>query len=106
MIVAPLISRWFGAARRELPLGRDESASFLPWIFALMAYVAGLAGVGLIGAGEPPDAPSLATSLTLQVPAEASEARLQTVLALLQQTPGIASAHLLDRAETARLLEP
>ena len=42
----------------------------------------------------------------MQVPAEATEARLQTVLALLRQTPGVVSAEPLTPAETARLLEP
>src|SRR5207253_7412265 len=49
---------------------------------------------------------AVATTLTLQVPAETSKARLETVLALLRQTPGITDMHLLEPAETARLLEP
>jgi cell division transport system permease protein len=44
--------------------------------------------------------------LTLQLPAETSNARLETVLAVLRQTAGIESVHLLEPAETARLLEP
>src|SRR5260370_40141985 len=49
---------------------------------------------------------SLAKTMTVQAPAEASSARLETVLALLRQTKGIVSAQLLEPAETARLLEP
>ena len=44
--------------------------------------------------------------MTLQVPAEASNARLETVLALVRKTPGIVSVHLLEPAETARLIQP
>jgi cell division transport system permease protein len=96
------------AARRDLPLGRDQSARFLPWVVALLVYVTGLGGVGLfvldhtLRASEQ----ALATTATLQLPADASSARLATVLALLRQTPGIRSVRLLEPAETARLLEP
>lgn len=95
-------------ARRALPLGVDQSARWLPWVFAFLAYVTALSGVGLsvldgtLRAAEH----ALATSLTLQVPADASDARLETVLAVLRQTSGIVSVHLLEPAETARLLEP
>jgi cell division transport system permease protein len=103
-----MIGYRFATARRELPLGRDQSARFLPWIVALMVYIAGLGGVGLIVVDDTLRASeqALATSLTLQVPAETSKARLETVLALVRQTSGILSVHLLEPAETARLLEP
>ena len=96
------------AARRALPLGTDPSGRLLPWIFALLVYVAGLGAVGLIVLDDTLLAfeHDLATTMTLQVPAEASKARIETVLALLRQTPGIVSVHLLEPAETARLLEP
>ena len=95
-------------ARRALPLGRDQSARFLPWILALLVYVAALGGVGLIVFDDSLRAFKhlVATTLTLQVPPDASNARLETVLALLRQTHGILSVHLLAPAETARLLEP
>ncbi len=44
--------------------------------------------------------------MTLQVPPDASPARLNTVLALLRQTHGIVGVHPLEAAETARLVEP
>jgi cell division transport system permease protein len=95
-------------ARQGLPLGRDESILLLPWVVAFMVYIASLSGVGLViiadvlrETGE-----SLAARVTVQVPAETSSARLQTVLALLRQTAGVTSAELLTPADTARLLEP
>jgi cell division transport system permease protein len=96
------------ASRRGLPLGPDQSGRFLPWVFALLVYVAGLGGVGLIVLDDTLRASvhAFAATLTLQVPADASKARLETVLALLRQTPGIVSVDLLEPAETARLLEP
>ncbi len=103
-----MIAYWFTNARRELPLGPDQSGRLLPWVFALLVYVAGLGGAGLIVLDDSllASEQALATTLTLQVPAEASNARIETVLALLRQTPGIVSVHLLEPAETARLLEP
>jgi cell division transport system permease protein len=103
-----MIGFGFANARRELPLGPDESAWFLPGVVALMVYVAALGGVGAIVLADTLRASeqALGESLTLEVPAGASEARLETVLALLRQTPGIGSEHLLEPAETARLLEP
>jgi cell division transport system permease protein len=97
-----------GWARHDLPLGQDEAARFLPWVVALMVYVAGLGGVGLIALDGTVRAAerSLATSLTLQVPAAASKARMETVLALLRRTKGIVSANVLEAKEIARLLEP
>jgi cell division transport system permease protein len=102
-----MIGYRFGAWR-ELPLGTDQSGHLLPWIVAVLVYLAGLSGVGLIVLDDTLRASEhvLETTLTLQVPAEASNARLETVLALLRQTPGIQSVHLLEPAETARLLEP
>lgn len=103
-----MIGYRLASARRGLPLGPDRSWRFLPWVLAPIVYLAALGGVGLIvtndmlrASGE-----ALATTLTLQVPAETSKARLETVLALIRQTPGIGSVHLLEPAETARLLEP
>jgi cell division transport system permease protein len=94
--------------RRALPLGTDQSGRLLPWLVALLVYLAGLGAVGLIVLDDTLQASehARATTMTLQVPAEASKARLETVLALLRQTPGIVSVHLLEPAETARLLEP
>jgi cell division transport system permease protein len=103
-----MIGARFGWARFDLPLGRDEAARFLPWIIALMVYLAALGGIALIvldgtlGAAQR----SLAATWTLQVPADISNARLETVLATLRQTKGIRSAQVLAPAQTARLLEP
>jgi cell division transport system permease protein len=103
-----MIGFGFANARRELPLGADESAWFVPGVVALMVCVAALGGVGVILLADTLRAyeQALDASLTLEVPAGASDARLETVLALLRQTPGLGSVHLLEPAETARLLEP
>jgi cell division transport system permease protein len=94
--------------RLDLPLRRDASGRFLPWIIALMVYLAAAGGVALIWLG---DAFSnwnseLFSTLTLQVPADASAARIDMTLGALRQTNGIVSARVLDQVESAKLLKP
>jgi cell division transport system permease protein len=98
----------FRAARRLPRLAGDRAGRLAPWLVALMIYVAGLAGIGLILVDETLRGSEslLSGRLTVQVPAEASAARIETVLAVLRQTPGIRSVRLLTAAETSRLLEP
>ena len=72
-----------------------------------MVYIAGLAGIGLILIDETLRASEnlLSGRLTIQVPADASAARIETILAVLRQSSGIRSVHLLTPSETSRLLE-
>jgi len=95
--------------RLDLPLRQDASGRFLPWIIALMVYLAAMGGVGLIWLGDTLsqwDA-SLASALTLQIPADAvSQPRIEMALGALRQTKGVVSAKLLQPDETAKLLQP
>jgi cell division transport system permease protein len=106
--IGAIIAGRIGWAPRLLPPGGDRPIRFLPWVVALMVYVAVLGGVGVIvlhrtlGAAER----SLGAALTLQVPADTSGSRLATIMATLRRTQGVKSAHLFEAAETARLLEP
>ena len=94
--------------RLDLPLRQDASGRFLPWIIALMVYLAAAGGVVLIWLGDALAQLELGIGqrLTLQVPADTSAARIETDPGALRQTKGVVSAHLLDQAETAKLLEP
>lgn len=94
--------------RYALPLNRARAPRLLCLVLALMAYVAALGAAGLVAIRDSLRAPdnALATTLTLQVPADASQARLRTVMALLHQTAGIGSVRQLGNTETARLLTP
>jgi cell division transport system permease protein len=105
MIGALLLPRQF---RLDLPLRQDASGRFLPWIIALMVYLAAVGGVALIWLGDTLAEwnATLASALTLQLPADTSEARIEMALGALRQTKGVLSAHLLAPAETAKLLEP
>jgi cell division transport system permease protein len=94
--------------RLDLPFQQDASGRFLPWIIALMVYLAAMGGIGLIWLGDTLrqwDA-SLASALTLQVPADTSQPRIDMAIGALKQTKGVVSARLLQPDETAKLLQP
>lgn len=103
-----MIGKRRASLSRMLPLGHDAAQRWLPWVYALPAFVAVLAGIGLLAIADGrralPD--RLAADLAIQLPAETSNARVQTLLAALRQTAGVRSAELVTPAETARLLEP
>jgi cell division transport system permease protein len=96
--------------RLDIPLNRDSSVRFLPWIIALMVYLAGLALAGTLvlqGALQRWDQ-SLAGTLTVQLPPaeDGKPDGMGAVLELLRHTPGVTSAEPLSRAATQRLIEP
>jgi cell division transport system permease protein len=93
--------------RLDLPLAGDGSARFLPWIIALMVYLAALALAGtlLLREGIARWDQGLAGSLTVEVPPDQS-GKTEAVAAMLRATPGIARAQPLDAAAAAKLLEP
>lgn len=103
-----MTGRRSGRARHPLPLRRSDGGRLLPWLIGLLVYIAGLGAAGLLIVGDTVDAAkaSLAGAMTLQVPADTSPPRLETVLATLRQTRGISGARLLTPAETAQLLAP
>jgi cell division transport system permease protein len=93
--------------RLDLPLQRDGSGRFLPWIIALMVYLAALSLAGMMalsGAVSRWDR-ALAGTVTVQLP-PGSDAQLTKLLETLRATPGVASAQPLDDAANAKLLEP
>jgi cell division transport system permease protein len=103
-----VIGGWTIGPRLDVPLGRDATSRFLPWIIALMVYLAVLGGVALMLLGDTLNEwnQSLQTTMTVQLPADSSAGRIETAVALLKQTPGVAAVHLLGADETARLIAP
>jgi cell division transport system permease protein len=104
--------------RTDLPLDGDTASRVLPWIIALMVYLAALALAGtmlLNGLAARWDA-GLAGTLTVQIPpseepaasdaAAAADERLAAALNLLRTTPGVGAAEPLARKDIAALLEP
>jgi cell division transport system permease protein len=100
--------RWLRRPRLDISFGRDPKILLLCGVPALMAYVAAMMGIGLLGLSDMLGEWNRlqAGSLTLQLPADTSAARTEMALAVLRQTPGITGAHLVDPTETKRLLEP
>jgi cell division transport system permease protein len=100
--------------RYDIPLKRDATGRFLPWIIALMVYLATLAlavSMVLSDLAARWDA-GLSDSLTVQVsplPANSplqEQARVAQVARLLETLPGVAAVRPLERAESMALLEP
>jgi cell division transport system permease protein len=101
------------AARSDLPLNRDDSGRFIPWIIALMVYLACLALAGaLVARGIAAHwSQGLAGTLTVQIlpgeeDAAARAAHLEAALALLRATPGVASAEALSERRIEELVAP
>jgi cell division transport system permease protein len=101
-------ARILGRTPLDIAFARDSTGLLLAAMVALIAYLVAFGGFVLVLLGDDIRAwnVSLSNSLTLQLPAETSSARLEMSLALLHQTPGIAAARMLEPGETARLLEP
>src|SRR5262249_32573068 len=98
-------------ARLDLPLDRDGSARFLPWIVALMVYLASLALAGTLVVR---DAVmrwdrGLTGPLTVELPPASSgrdDGVVAAALKVLRGTPGVIRADAIDPKRTAALLEP
>ena len=103
----------FGKA--DLPLARDASGRFLPWLIAFMVYLATLALVAsmIMNALVERWDHGLADRLTVQIPAPeagseqgAQEARIDAAIGVLTSTPGVAGVSVLDEEEISALLDP
>lgn len=119
--------------RLDIPLQRDGSVRFLPWLIALMVYLAALALAGTLaldGLVRHWDL-SLSSVMTVELPAPPSgqptagqptagqptaeqptagqpstDAALEAALGVLRAAPGVIAAEPLDRTATAKLVEP
>ena len=100
------------ASSASPPLTRDSSSRFLPWIIALMVFLAAFAlaaAMLLADAIERWDR-GLSGSLTVQVPPaqtdQETRKRVDRVVEILRATPGIEAAEPLSREQLGDLLEP
>jgi cell division transport system permease protein len=102
--------------RGDIPFGKDPASRMLPWIVAVMVYIAALAiaGAFVLAAFAARWEAGLAGAMTIQIPpaadaaleGESREAMLEEALQAVRETPGIAGAEMLATAEMRRLLEP
>jgi cell division transport system permease protein len=100
--------------RADQALAPEDKPSHLPWIVAIMAFIAGLAlsvALALSGMSARWSA-DLTGVLTVEIPAESAsdrrsaDERLEAVLAVLRATPGIASATPVPNDRLAAMVEP
>jgi cell division transport system permease protein len=98
---------------RDLPLDRDESSRFLPWIIAFTVFMAVLALAAALVLARSGEAwrRDVSGTLTVQVvPAGGSSPAqsdpVDAALRILRSTPGIARAEALPEDRAAALLEP
>jgi cell division transport system permease protein len=100
--------------RTDLPLDRDPSGRFLPWLVALMVYLAALALVCAMAMAKMVERwdTGLSGSITVQVPPpengapDAQEATIDRVIELLLDNKAVRSAEVLEPDQIAALLEP
>ena len=104
----------FGA-RNDVPLDRDASSRFLPWLIAVMVYLATMSLVVAITMNKLADRwnQGLSNSLTIQVPTgqtladrQAIEKKLQNLQSELIQLDNVETVEILNDSELNRLLEP
>jgi cell division transport system permease protein len=96
----------------DIPLDRDPAARTLPWIIAVMAFLAtlALAGAFLLNGVIVRWSSSLTGTLTIQIPTldggGKTEDSIKRVVDLLHATTGIARVRVLTTAESSALVEP
>lgn len=98
--------------RSDLPLRTDPATRFLPWLVAVMTFMAALSAAGalmlddMVGRWES----GVAHTLTVQVPpggdAEADGKRVAEAVKILLAVPGIIHAREIPAREIMKLVEP
>lgn len=97
---------------RDLALHRDPARRFLPWLIAMIVYLAGLALAGMMSLSAAVERwdTGLSGTLTVQIPSgdtrAATDKAVTAAVTALERAPGVLSARPLSVAETAALLEP
>ncbi len=97
--------------RSDLPLERDGQGRYLPWLIAFMVYLAILALAGVMALNKVTARwdKGVGQTLTVQVALGENQTEaeaLDAALGVLDETPGIAQTHRLEREQVAKLLEP
>jgi len=97
----------------DLPLGEDGSGRFVPWIVAVMVYLATLSVAAGMAVNRSVDKWDIGLEGTVTVEIAASNAaaenageRMARALSLLRETAGVRSAIPIPDDEISRLLEP
>lgn len=103
-----------GRGQYDIPLKRDATGRFLPWIIALMVYLAALSLAAALMLSDLTARwdTGITGTIAVQVAPNAGrdappiEARVQAALRILAERPEVAVARALTPAESRALLEP
>jgi cell division transport system permease protein len=98
----------------DLPLNRDASARFLPWIIGFMTYLCVIAVAAALTVDRVAEhwRQGLAGNLTVELPfpseleTEKRAEQLDQAMELVTGTPGVTGATVLEDSQIAALLEP
>jgi cell division transport system permease protein len=98
----------------DLPLNRDASARFLPWIIGFMTYLCVIAVAAALTVDRVAEhwRQGLAGNLTVELPfsseleTETRAEQLDAAMELVTGTPGVTGATVLEDSQIAALLEP
>src|SRR3954464_11567191 len=98
----------------DLPLNRDASAHFLPWIIGFMTYLCVIAIAAALSVDRVAEhcRQGLAGTLTVELPfaaeleTEKRAEQLDAAMEVIADTPGITGATVLEDQQIAALLEP
>jgi cell division transport system permease protein len=102
----------FITRRSDLPLDRDGHSLFLPWLIALMVFLAVLAvaGILMLNSVTARWSQGVAGTLTVQISAaeisSEDDPRLQAVLDVLASTKNISRYEVISDERVLKLLEP
>ncbi len=99
---------------RDLPLSKDASAKYLPWLIAFMVYLTVLALVAALSMQKISQRwdSALAGRLTVQIPADSTgdaanqQQRVQAAIQVLKDTPKVTFIDVLSQSQIADLLRP
>ena len=100
------------ALHYDLPFSQDGSGRFLPWMIALMVYLAALAAVAALAASEVVERwnAGLEGSATVEIApspdAAATAERMAQVLEIVRAARGVESADVVAEGDVNRLLAP
>lgn len=100
--------------RTDLPLDRDSTARFLPWIIGFMVYLAMIAATIALVVDHATQRwqRDLSGQVTVELPVPAGEDgdqradRIDAAVNQISRTDGVVSTRVLDDAEVAKLLSP
>jgi cell division transport system permease protein len=100
--------------RTDLPLDRDSTARFLPWIIGFMVYLAMIAATIALVVDHATQRwqRDLSGQVTVELPVPAGEdsgqraERIDAAVNQISRTEGVVSTRVLDEAEVATLLSP